>query len=83
MLDRVVRGPDGGIQFHYVILDFLGSQPSGTLRPASDSLDARFVALADLRKLELTDGLEEVVLRARAARDAGEPGPLRKHEGER
>lgn len=80
VLDRVVRSSDGDIQFHYVILDFLGSHPQGALQPGSDSLDARFVSLADLRKLELTDGLEEVVLRARAARDANQPGPLRVHE---
>jgi 8-oxo-dGTP diphosphatase len=82
VLDRVVRGPAGEIQFHYVILDFLGTAPSGTLRPASDSLDARFVAIADLRKYDLTDGLEEVVARARALRAAGQPGPLRVHQSD-
>ncbi len=82
VLDRVVRGPDGAIQFHYVILDFLGSHPAGTLQAASDCLDARFVALSELRKLELTDGLEEVVTRARRLRDAGHPGPVRVHQSE-
>ena len=76
VLDRVVRGPDGEVQFHYVILDFLGSHPTGTLQHASDCLDARFVPLADLRKYDLTDGLEEVVARARALRD----GPVRVHQ---
>jgi mutator protein MutT len=82
VLDRVLRGPDGEIQFHFVLLDFLGSRPSGTLQASQECLDARFVPLADLRKLELTDGLEEVVLRARSLRDAPGLGPLRVHETE-
>jgi mutator protein MutT len=82
VLDRVLRGPDGEIQFHFILLDFLGSHPSGTLRPSSECLDARFVPVADLRKLELTDGLEEVVLRARSLRDAPGLGPLRVHESQ-
>jgi 8-oxo-dGTP diphosphatase len=75
VLDRVVRDGDGNIEFHYVILDFLGSAPTGTLQPASDSLDARFVPIAELRNYDLTDGLEEVVARARSG-----AGPLRVHE---
>jgi ADP-ribose pyrophosphatase YjhB (NUDIX family) len=80
VLDRVVRDAAGAVQFHYVILDFLGSGPTGALQPASDCLDARFVPLADLRQYPLTDGLEEVVARARAIRDSGASGPLRVHE---
>jgi mutator protein MutT len=75
VLDRVVRGANGDIEFHYVILDFVGSAPTGALQASSDCLDARFVALTDLRKYELTDGLEEVVARARAG-----GVPLRVHE---
>ena len=76
VLDRVVRAPDGAIQFHYVILDFIGSAPSGQLAAASDCLDARFVPVADLPSYDLTDGLEPVIARARTLRD----GPLRVHQ---
>ena len=78
VLDRIVRGSDGAVEFHYVILDFLGSAPTGTLAAASDCLDARFVPVADLGQYELTDGLEEVVARARTLRD----GPVRVHQAD-
>lgn len=71
VLDRVVRDDDGRIAYHFVILDFVGSDPRGTLCAASDSLDARFVPLAELDDYPLTDGLREVIARAKAAQ-AGE-----------
>ena len=80
VLDRVVRAPDGSIEFHYVILDFLGSAPSGTLAHASDCLDARFVAVADLPSYQLTDGLQPVIARAGALLASGASGPVRVHE---
>ncbi len=67
ILDRVVRDDSGAISFHYVILDFLGSVPTGTLRAGSDSTDARWVPIAELGQYPLTDGLETVIARARTA----------------
>jgi 8-oxo-dGTP diphosphatase len=73
ILDRVVRNDAGKIAFHYVILDWLGSDPVGTLRAASDSLDARWVAFESLGDHELTDGLDVLIDRVRA----GETHPHR------
>jgi mutator protein MutT len=75
VLDRVIRNGDE-IEFHYVILDFVGKDPVGELRASSDSLDARFVAISDLSSYQLTDGLTEVIERARQMKD----GPVRVHE---
>jgi 8-oxo-dGTP diphosphatase len=69
ILERVVHGPDREIQFHYVILDFVGSAPTGTLLPASDCLDARFVPIGELDQYELTDSLAPVVKRAKETLD--------------
>jgi 8-oxo-dGTP diphosphatase len=80
VLDRVVRAPDDTIEFHYVILDFLGSAPSGTLQAGSDSSEARFVAIAELGDYDLTDGLAPVVERARLIRDTQPPGPIRENQ---
>jgi 8-oxo-dGTP diphosphatase len=77
VLDRVVRDGDGRVEFHYVILDFLGTSATGTLRAASDCSDARWVAMAQLGEYETTDGLLPVIARALAMRDAGERGPHR------
>ena len=77
VLDRVVRDGDGRVEYHYVILDFVGTSPTGTLQAASDCADARWVPIAELDAWETTDGLAPVVRRAQAMRDAGERGPYR------
>jgi ADP-ribose pyrophosphatase YjhB (NUDIX family) len=82
VLDRVVRDADGEIAFHYVILDFLGTAPHGTLAAGDDSTDARWFALAELEGLDTTDGLAPVVARAKELREdpTARPGPLRVSE---
>jgi 8-oxo-dGTP diphosphatase len=82
VLDRVVRDGDGRVEYHYVILDFLGSAPTGTLAAGSDSADARWVPVAELDKWDTTDGLAPVIRRAVAMRDGGEHGPFRHTERE-
>jgi ADP-ribose pyrophosphatase YjhB (NUDIX family) len=77
VLDRVVRDGDGRIEYHYVILDFVGSAPTGTLRAGSDCADARWVPVAEIDRWETTDGLAPVIRRAQAMRDGGVHGPHR------
>ena len=77
VLDRVVRDDDGRVEYHYVILDFLGTQPTGTLVAASDCADARWVPIAELDAWATTDGLAPVIRRAQAMRDGSERGPWR------
>ena len=55
-----------GDDFHFVILDYLARVIGGTLAAASDARAARFVDAAGLDALPLTDGLVEVLARARA-----------------
>jgi mutator protein MutT len=80
ILDRVLRDDAGAISYHYVILDFLGSAPTGTLEAASDSADARWVAFDQLASYPLTDGLRAVIDRARAMAAQNAPGPVRATE---
>jgi ADP-ribose pyrophosphatase YjhB (NUDIX family) len=77
VLDRVVRDGDGRVEYHYVILDFVGTAPTGTLAAASDCADARWVPIAELDAWETTDGLAPVIRRARDLLYAGERGPHR------
>jgi ADP-ribose pyrophosphatase YjhB (NUDIX family) len=80
ILDRVIRGGDGAIAYHYVILDFLGTAPIGEPHAASDSSDARWVPLEELDRYPLTDGLRAVIERARVMQASGAPGPVRATE---
>ena len=69
VLDRVLLDVDGRVAYHYVIIDFLATAPTGALAPASDALEARFVPVADLAGYATTRGLAAVVARAQAVRD--------------
>ena len=82
ILDRVVRD-DEGIAFHYVILDYLGHSPRGAVRAASDSMDARFVPFDELHLYPLTDGLDELIARVRAADGPLVPHRVTEHLGQK
>ena len=55
-----------GDDFHFVILDYLARVIGGTLVAGSDASATRFVDEAELGELRTTDGLVDVLTRARA-----------------
>jgi ADP-ribose pyrophosphatase YjhB (NUDIX family) len=55
-----------GDDYHFVILDYLARVIGGTLAAATDVRAARFVTPEELAALPLTDGLVDVLVRARA-----------------
>lgn len=57
VVDNIVIGERNRLQFHYVILDFLARLKGGTLRPADDVLDARWISLEEVEKYDLTKTL--------------------------
>lgn len=59
-----------GDDYHFVILDYLARVIGGTLAAASDVRAARFVDPDELATLPLTDGLVDVLARARATHAA-------------
>jgi len=75
VLDRVVRDAAGRIEYHYVILDFVGSEPTGKLCAGSDCTEAKWVTVDELAALDTTDGLEPVIRRAIELRN--QPGVIR------
>ena len=59
LLGRVQRPfPDGAV---IDIRDYAVAVTGGTLRPGDDAADARWVAIADLNSLEITEGLIEAL----------------------
>jgi ADP-ribose pyrophosphatase YjhB (NUDIX family) len=75
ILERVVHDAAGSVEYHYVILDFLGTDPRGVPAPGSDVSEVRWVKVADLSQYQTTDSLEPVIARALEMRDAGARGP--------
>jgi 8-oxo-dGTP diphosphatase len=73
VVERMTPG-DGGV-YHYVILDYL-ARGAGSPVAGDDALAARWVTDDELAALEVTDGLREVVERARTFAIAN-PAPTR------
>ena len=55
-----------GDDYHFVILDYLARPIAGALAAASDVRDARWVTDEELARMAHTEGLLEVLARARA-----------------
>lgn len=63
--DVMIRDGSGRLTAHYVLTIFYGRWHQGEPLAGSDSPSARFVSLADLGAYKLTDGVAEVVAKAR------------------
>jgi len=74
VFDRILRDTDelgrwsleggGRVRYHYVIVDYLCRLKGGKLAPASDVLDARWVARDDLAGYSLTELATSVIVQA-------------------
>ena len=65
ILDRVVRDAEGRIRYHWVLVDYVAVLESGELCAASDADEAQWVDVDDVERLDTTDGLMDMIRRAR------------------
>lgn len=63
VVDKVVRDEEDCIKFHFVIVDYLAKPKGGSLRAASDALEARWVKAEELPDYELSLTLVELLRR--------------------
>jgi mutator protein MutT len=64
VLDRVHRGTDGRVEYHFVLLDYLCTVTTGTLTRGSDAADACWVSAAELSTYGLSDEATSVITKA-------------------
>jgi ADP-ribose pyrophosphatase YjhB (NUDIX family) len=64
ILDRVHRGADGRVEYHFVLIDYLCSVTGGALAPGSDAADVCWAAIIDLPKYHLADPATTVIAKA-------------------
>ncbi len=65
VIDRVVREQDT-VRYHYVIIDYVAESVGGRLQAGSDAAEVRWVNMDDLGQYDTTDGLADMIQRARA-----------------
>jgi len=63
VVEVIKHDEEGRVRFHYVIIDFLARPLSGQLRPASDALEARWVELDEVPKMDVTKALRGLLER--------------------
>ncbi len=61
VVDKIMRDETSHIKYHFVIIDYLAVPKSGSLKPASDALDARWVNAEELPSYELTPTLVKLL----------------------
>ena len=66
IVDRVVRDDAGRVRYHYVLVDYLAYPEAGTLVAGSDAADAQWVDVDAVERLDITDGLVDMIRRAQA-----------------
>ncbi len=65
VVDSMTRDGDGGLQYHYTLVDFRADWRAGEPRAGGDAADARWFAPAELEALELWDETRRVIALAR------------------
>lgn len=66
IVDRVVRDGDGRVRYHYVLVDYLAYPEAGTAVAGSDAADVQWVDVDAVERLDITDGLVDMIRRAQA-----------------
>lgn len=61
VLDRIVRDPEGRVQFHYVLVDFLCCHVGGELRAGGDAEDVRWLTEDELERFAIADSAAAVL----------------------
>jgi 8-oxo-dGTP diphosphatase len=71
VVDAIVRDEQGGIKFHYVLIDLLAEYRGGALSPQSDILDACWTREGDLDRFDIFPTTLAIIRRAFSKRGGG------------
>lgn len=64
VLDRVQRAPDGRVEYHFVIIDYLCTVRGGVVAHGSDASDVCWVPVSELSTFRVTNKAIEVIRKA-------------------
>jgi 8-oxo-dGTP diphosphatase len=77
VLDRLRRTPDGRVEHHFVIIDYLCDPRGGRLAHASDADDVQWVDVERLREYRVSEKAVEVIAKAQTLSAAMRNTPAR------
>jgi 8-oxo-dGTP diphosphatase len=61
VFEVIERDDEGGIRFHYVIVDLLAEYLSGEVNPGTDASEARWISSGQLKELPVTKSTRELL----------------------
>jgi len=64
VLERIFRDPEGKVQYHYVLVDFLCERLSGEAKPSSDALEVQWVPISEIPHHPLPGKTKKVIQKA-------------------
>ncbi len=64
VIDFIDHAPDGGIRFHYTLLDYVVDVTGGILQAASDAKEAKFIPITEAIKLPLWTETKRIITKA-------------------
>lgn len=64
VLDRIIPGADGRMQYHYVLIDFLCRVQSGELNAGGDAAEVAWAEESELARFKLEAPAMQVIMKA-------------------
>jgi ADP-ribose pyrophosphatase YjhB (NUDIX family) len=64
IFERIMRGKQGRVEYHYLLVDYICKVVGGELRAGDDVSRAVWVRRAELDQYQITEGTREVIERA-------------------
>jgi 8-oxo-dGTP diphosphatase len=64
IFERIMRSPQGRVEYHYLLVDYLCKVAGGKLRAGDDVSRAAWVRRAELDRYQITEGTRAVIERA-------------------
>jgi mutator protein MutT len=71
VLERIFRDPEGRVQYHYVLVDFLCQRLSGNEKPSSDVSEVQWVPVSEIPRQPLPEKTKKVIQKAFEMRRRG------------
>jgi 8-oxo-dGTP diphosphatase len=71
VLERIFHDPEGRVQYHYVLVDFLCEHLSGEGRPSSDALEVQWIPVSEIPHQPLPGKTKGVIQKAFEMRQRG------------